>query len=174
MDILQNSTRAKATRIEITILEDTQKDIYFIEIVDNGCGMDKETIVKAFDPFFTTRTVRKVGMGLSLLQQNAEKAGGEMELISALNEGTTVRVIFSHKHIDRPVLGDIAGTIVLTASANPHIHFRYIHQKDGNDFIFDTNDINEALDGVSIQEPLIIDVLRGMIIQNLTDIGVEF
>ena len=174
MDILQNSTRAGATKIELNIIEDTNKDTYTLQFIDNGCGMDEETVQKVIDPFFTTRTVRKVGLGLPLIKQNAERTGGSFFIESQLGKGTTVNVVFSHKNIDRPKLGDIAGTIVLTASAFVDIHFVYRHVKDGNEYIFDTEEVNEALDGISIQDPEIIQYLREMITENLKELGVEF
>ncbi len=173
MDILQNSIRAGATRIELDIIEDTKRDTYQLVFIDNGSGMDEETVQKVIDPFFTTRTVRKVGLGLPLLKQNAEKTGGSLEIDSELGKGTKVTAIFSHQHIDRPSLGDVAGAIVLTASAYPDIHFIYKHEKDGKEFVFDTEEINEALDGISIQEPEIIKYLREMISENLKEIGVD-
>lgn len=173
MDILQNSTRAGATKIELDIIENTKEDTYRLQFIDNGCGMDEETVKKVIDPFFTTRTVRKVGLGLPLIKQNAERTGGSFQIQSELGKGTTVNVVFSHKNIDRPTLGDIAGTIVLTASAFPDIHFIYKHEKDGKEYIFDTNEINEALDGISIQDPEIIQYLREMITENLKEIDVE-
>jgi anti-sigma regulatory factor (Ser/Thr protein kinase) len=173
MDILQNSIRAEANCIEVDIIEDTDKDIYRLIFKDNGFGMDEATMTRVVDPFFTTRTVRKVGLGLPLLKLNAEKTGGSLTLDSTVGKGTTVQATFSHKHIDRPVLGDVAGAIVLTASAYPMIHFIYRHNKNGKEFIFDTNLINEALEGVSIQEPEIIASLREMITENLKEIGVE-
>ena len=174
MDILQNSIRAQATKIELNIIENTVEDTYMLRFVDNGSGMDEETVQKVTDPFFTTRTVRKVGLGLPLIKQNAERTGGSFQIQSQLGKGTTVEVVFSHKNIDRPALGDIAGTIVLTASAYLDIHFIYKHQKDGKEYIFDTEEINEALDGISMQEPDIIQYLREMINENLKEMGVEF
>ncbi len=174
MDILQNSTRAGATKIELNIVENTDEDTYSLQFIDNGCGMDEETVQKVIDPFFTTRTVRKVGLGLPLIKQNAERTGGSFQIKSELGKGTIVNVIFSHKNIDRPTLGDIAGTIVLTASAYPDVRFIYKHQKNGKEYIFDTDEVNEALDGISIQDPEIIQYLREMITENLKEIGVEF
>lgn len=174
MDILQNSTRAGATKIELNIVENTTEDIYSLQFIDNGCGMDEETVQKVIDPFFTTRTVRKVGLGLPLIKQNAERTGGSFQIKSELGKGTTVNVVFAHENIDRPTLGDIAGTIVLTASAFPNIHFVYRHQRDEKKYVFDTDEVNEALDGMSIQDPEIIQYLREMINENLKEIGVEF
>jgi hypothetical protein len=174
MDILQNSTRAKASKIELDIIEDTVKNTYTIIFTDNGCGMDEETVKRVIDPFFTTRTVRKVGLGLPLLKQNCEQTGGSLHITSKVNEGTKVEAIFIHDNIDRPTLGDIAGTMVLTVSAYPDIYFIYRHEKDGKSYVFDTEEIKEALDGISIQTPEVIQYLREMITENLREIDVGF
>jgi len=172
MDILQNSTRARASKIELDIIENTVENTYRIIFTDNGCGMDEDTVKRVVDPFFTTRTVRKVGLGLPLLKQNCEQTGGSLQITSKPDEGTRVEAVFIHNHIDRQTLGDIAGTVILTASANPDIHFIYRHDKDGQTYIFDTEEVKEALDGLSIQMPEIIQYLREMIKENLAEIGV--
>ena len=172
MDILQNSTRARASKIELDIVENTVENTYRIIFTDNGCGMDEDTVKRVVDPFFTTRTVRKVGLGLPLLKQNCEQTGGSLQITSKPDEGTRVEAVFIHNHIDRQTLGDIAGTVILTASANPDIHFIYRHDKDGQTYIFDTEEVKEALDGLSIQMPEIIQYLREMIKENLAEIGV--
>ena len=137
---------------------------------DNGCGMDEEMIKRVIDPFFTTRTVRKVGLGLPLLKQTCEQTGGSLHITSKLKEGTRVEAVFTRNHIDRPPLGDMAGTVVLTASAYPDIRFIYRHCKDGKSYTFDTKEVNEILDGLSIQTPEVIRYLTEMIEENLKDI----
>lgn len=169
MDILQNSTRAGATKIELSVLEDPQTDLLTIVFKDNGCGMSEEMLKQVLNPFFTTRTTRKVGLGLSLIKQNAELTGGMLEIESKLQVGTTVTVKFGLSHLDRPPLGDLAGTVVLTASAYPDIRFIVQYQKPGIEYTFDTDEINEALDGTSIQEPEIIQYLIEMFKENIAD-----
>ncbi len=167
MDILQNSTRAGATLIELDVFENPETDQLTLRFKDNGCGMSEEVLQQVLNPFFTTRTTRKVGLGLSLLKQNAELTGGSLTIESQVNVGTTVTTVFGLSHIDRPPLGDLAGTIVLTASAYPKIRF-IVHYKNGSvDYIFDTDEINEALDGISIQEPEIIQYLTEMFRENM-------
>ena len=170
MDILQNSIRAGASKIELDIIENTVENTFRILFTDNGCGMDEEMVQRVIDPFFTTRTVRKVGLGLPLLKQNCEQTGGSLYITSQPGEGTQVEAVFTYNHIDRPELGDIAGAIVLTASANPDIRFIYRHNKDGKTYEFDTEEVNEVLDGLSIQTPEIIQYLRDMIEENLREI----
>jgi anti-sigma regulatory factor (Ser/Thr protein kinase) len=167
MDILQNSTRAGAKTIELDLHIDTKKDTLAIIFKDDGCGMNETTMSKALNPFFTTRTTRDVGLGLSLLKQNAELTGGTLSMTSALGVGTTVTAVMGYSHIDRQPLGDIAGTVVLTASAYPDIRFIFHYRKDETDYTFDTQEINEALDGLSIQQPEIIQYLREMVEENI-------
>ncbi len=167
MDILQNSTRAKATAIEVHIEESIENDTLSIIFIDNGTGMDAETLAHVLDPFFTTRTTRKVGMGLSLMKQNAELTGGTLTIDSTLNVGTTVKVTFGLSHLDRPPLGDVAGTIVMTASAHPDLHFIYTYKTPSIDFTFDTEEIKEVLDGVSIQDPQIVQYLIEFVRENM-------
>lgn len=168
MDILQNSTRAGARTVELSLLIDTKKDTLTLIFKDNGCGMDKTTMDKVLSPFFTTRTTREVGLGLSLLKQNAELTGGTLSISSELGVGTTVTTIMGYSHIDRQPLGDIAGTVVLTASAYPNIRFIFHYKKDDTDYLFDTQEVNEALEGISIQEPEVIQYLKEMIINNIS------
>ncbi|MDR0970712.1 MAG: ATP-binding protein [Lentimicrobiaceae bacterium] len=168
MDILQNSTRAGASEITLDIVENKTNDTLRITFIDNGSGMSEETLQHVLDPFFTTRTTRKVGLGLSLLKQNAEMTGGNLNIKSQLGVGTEVVVVFGLSHIDRPPMGDLAGTVVLTASANPNIRFIFHYQTDVIDYTFDTKEVNEALDGISLQEPEVISYLREMIAENIT------
>lgn len=167
LDIVQNSIRANATNIQVIIEENSNKNLYIIEITDNGDGMTSEILNQVTNPFFTTRTTRNVGLGLSLFKQSAEQCGGSMEIISEPQIGTTVKTIFELNNIDRPKLGDIAGTMTLLIGANPQIHFLYIHRTNLSDFEFDTKEVNEELDGTPINHPDILKTLKTLIEENL-------
>ena len=172
MDILQNSTRAKANNITLEVLENHDADTLTLIFKDDGCGMSAETVKKVVNPFFTTRTTRKVGLGLPLLKQNSEMTGGSMKIESELGVGTTVTAVFGLTHLDRPSMGDLAGTMVLTIAAHPEIHFVFHFQrvKDGTeqtDYILDTDEVYEALDGVSLQEPEVMSYLKEMVEENI-------
>ena len=169
MDILQNSTRAGATEVTLEVIENSAADTLTIRFIDNGCGMDAETVQKVINPFFTTRTTRKVGLGLPLLKQNTEQTGGSLDIQSEKGKGTTVTAVFGLTHLDRPPMGDLAGTVVLTASAYPNIRFIFHYQNDKVDYVFDTKEVNEALDGISIQEPEVIEYLKDMIESNISE-----
>jgi len=170
MDIIQNSVRAEASNVELEIVESQKDDLFSIGIKDDGFGMSEEMLAKVTDPFFTTRTTRKVGLGLSLLKQNAEQAGGRMELSSKEGKGTSLKAVFSHSHLDRPSLGDVAGTMVLLAGANPEMDFLYKHITDKGEYVFDTKEVKEVLEGVSVSDPEIMKYLKEMIKENLNTI----
>jgi len=140
LDVAENSIAASATRIEIKIDEDRAKDLLSIEIRDNGKGMDEETARRATDPFFTTRTTRRVGLGLSLLAQAAEASGGRMELESSPSAGTVVRACFRLSHPDCKPLGDMEQTIMTLVAGHPEIDIVYEHSKDDSTYCFDTRE----------------------------------
>src|SRR5574344_674055 len=167
MDILQNSTRAGASEITLDVVENKTEDTLTLRFIDNGCGMDDDTLSKVLNPFFTTRTTRKVGLGLSLIKQNAEQTGGSLTIESEKGKGTTVTAVFGLSNIDRPPMGDLAGTVVLTASAYPDIRFIFHYKTQLIDYKFDTKEVLEVLDGISIQEPEVIQYLKEMIEENI-------
>lgn len=173
MDIVQNSIRAEARKIEILVNENPEADDFTIDIRDNGKGMDADTLKRAGDPFFTSRTVRKVGLGIPLLQQNAERTGGWVKISSTPDKGTDIYACFSHSHLDRPPLGDIAKTLSLLAAANPDIHFIYIHATPQGRYKFDTREIEETLEGIPLSHPDIVSAIQEMIRENLQDIEAD-
>ena len=145
LDIVENSIRAKASRIEIKVVEDTRKDLLTIEIKDNGQGIDEETIKKVVDPFFTTRTTRKVGLGLPLLSQAARESGGDVEIESKVGRGTRVKATFGYSHIDRKPLGNMEKTLITLIAGNPEVDFRYEHKKDELEYHLDTKEIRARI-----------------------------
>jgi anti-sigma regulatory factor (Ser/Thr protein kinase) len=155
LDILQNSVTAGATMIKLRIDEIPDDDKYLVKFTDNGKGMDAEMVKHVTDPFFTTRTTRKVGLGLPLLKQNAERTGGSMKIHSQPGKGTEVEVEFSYKHIDRLPAGDIPGTFALTASSYPAVDFKYTHNTPQGTFVFDTAEIKDTLGDLAISNPMV-------------------
>ena len=111
LDIAQNSVRAGARLIEIMVDEQPESDTMTITVADDGCGMTPEQAAHVTDPFFTTRTTRRVGLGVPFLKMAAEMTGGGLTIETAPGRGTTVRAVFGLTHIDRMPLGDIAATI---------------------------------------------------------------
>ena len=141
LDIVENSIAAMAGRIEIRIDEDQAKDLVTIEIKDDGNGMDEQTLKKALDPFFTTRTTRRVGLGLSLLNQAAKDSEGTFDLSSEPGEGTTVNATFRLSHPDCKPMGDIGQTIEVLVMSYPEIDFLYEHKNDNSTYRFDTREV---------------------------------
>lgn len=167
MDILQNSIRAEAKDITLEVIENEEDDALVLRFIDNGCGMDSEMVQKVVNPFFTTRTTRKVGLGLPLLKQNTEQTGGSLDIQSEKGKGTTVTAVFGLTHLDRPPMGDLAGAVVLTASASSDIHFVFHYKTDRTEYVFDTDEVKQALDGMSIQQPQIVQYLIEMVRENI-------
>ncbi len=156
LDIAQNSISANAGLVEISVEKDSAKNLLTLIIRDNGKGMSPEFVKNVCDPFTTTRTTRKVGMGIPLLKLAAEQAEGAYSIQSELGVGTTVTATFKLDHIDRVPLGDIAQTISSLVSCNEHIDFLYRHIADGEEFLFDTKQIREVLDGVPFNTPEVV------------------
>ena len=170
MDIAQNSVRAGATRIEIEYRENPVEDSLTLVVRDNGCGMSAEVLARVTDPFFTSRTVRKVGLGIPLLKQNAERTGGSFAIESREGEGTIVRAVFVLSNWDTPPAGDLGGTVVLLAMANPGIDIVYRHTTGQGEYVFDTREIREVLGDVPINNPEIAAALQEMARENIGEI----
>lgn len=152
MDLVQNSISAGATFIAIKIVEDQREDVLAIQIDDNGHGIDAKTLENVFDPFYTTRTTRRVGLGLSLFREAARRCDGDVEISSQIGKGTSVKGVFRWSHIDRAPLGDIAGSIAALVAANPHIDFFYVHSYNGKVFEFDTRVLREKLGDIPLND----------------------
>lgn len=167
LDIVQNSVVANATQITVEVTENPKSDAYIIEIIDNGSGIDAETLTQIADPFYTTRTTRKVGMGIALLKHSAEQTGGTLSIESEEGAGTKIKALFSFGHIDRPIMGDIAGTMTLLIGSYPLIRFIYNHHTPLSDFEFDTKEVKVELEGVPINKPEILRFLKELIKDNL-------
>lgn len=156
LDIAENSVKAKSSLIEIDISEDTEKNLLTIKIKDDGCGMSEEFLKRVKDPFSTTRTTRRVGMGLSLFEAAAEQCGGGLQISSTEGVGTDVVVTFSLNHIDRAPLGDMAGTMQTLIGGSPDIDFIFRYEKDNKTFILDTAKMRETLSGVPLDTPEVV------------------
>ncbi len=152
LDLAQNSVAAGATLIEISVIADSCSDELNISIRDNGSGMSAEFVAQVFDPFTTTRTTRKVGLGIPMFAEAARECGGKLALHSKLGEGTTLQATFKLNHIDRAPLGDIKSTLTALIAANPDIEIVYKHQVDSVEFVLDTRQIRAELGDVPINE----------------------
>jgi anti-sigma regulatory factor (Ser/Thr protein kinase) len=173
LDVVENSTRAGAKTVNITIIEDTIRDILSLEILDNGSGMSEDVLKKAMDPFFTTKTVRNVGLGLPMLAQAAERTEGKFIIESKGGEGTRVAAEFKLSHIDRQPLGDIASTLVTLIAGNANIDFIYHHQHNDREYILDTRDVKREIDDVPINHVEVLNFIRDSVYEGLMEIGAE-
>lgn len=173
LDIVQNSVRAGAGRIEIGIRESIAADRLDLRIKDNGCGMTEEFLATVDDPFTTTRETRRFGLGLPLLKYHAEVTGGNIEIESKEGSGTEVSASFGLSHIDRQPLGDIAGVMIILISANPDIDFYYSHVTDTGIYNFSTEELKRELELDKISDYDLLKDVRDMIKENLTVICVS-
>jgi len=171
LDIAENSSRAGASLVEITIVEDLQQDVFSLEIRDDGHGMDSATMEKALDPFYTTKKVRRIGLGLPMLKQAAHNAQGRCSLESEPGRGTVVRAEFRHSHIDRQPLGDIAGVVTMLILGSPGIDFVYRHSKDGREYVLDTREIREGLGQVPLNCMEVLNLIRDNISEGLEELN---
>jgi signal transduction histidine kinase len=130
LDVAQNGIMAGASRMEIRINEDPEKDALMIELSDNGCGMSKEEAINALDPFYTSRD-KRTGLGLPLLAEAAREAGGDIELQTEPGKGTLVRATFQLSHPDLRPLGDMLETLATLVCAHPDVQYIYEHRIKG-------------------------------------------
>lgn len=160
LDIVENSVSAHARNITITVIEDTHLDRLVMKVEDDGAGMDAEMVARIVDPFVTSRTTRKVGLGIPLLKAAAEACNGGMDIQSTLGKGTTVTVEFQRSHIDRMPLGDLPSTFITLLVGSPDVHWTFWYRVDQKEFQFDDAEIKKELDGVPLSEPDVLNFLR--------------
>jgi hypothetical protein len=170
LDIVQNSIKADATVITVCIREIAHNKYLTLEINDNGIGMDNEFLAKVDDPFTTSRTTRKIGLGIPLLKASALKCDGKFNIYSEKNIGTKVFATFSINHIDRLPIGDITNTMVSLISANTGLRFILLLESIKGVFKLDTEEINKILKGVSINEFAVLQWLKEYIDDGLKNI----
>ncbi len=170
LDIAQNSINAGAECLRIVVIEDLASDKLTIKIKDDGIGMDSETVKRVIDPFYTTRTTRKVGLGIPLFKTSAEQCEGYFDIKSHLGGGTEIIAVFKHSHIDRVPLGNMPDTIVTIINACDHMDLVYTHTYNGLTFTLNTREIKKLLDGVPISNLDVIKWLREYITEGLNEI----
>lgn len=153
LDIVQNSISAGADLIKIDITEDMDQNRFNITVEDNGKGMDSETKSRAMDPFFTSRTTRKIGLGIPLLLAAARRCDGDITIDSCPGKGTKITAYFRYDHIDRAPLGNVWSMMAGVIACNGGIDFVYTHRYNGRVFQMDTRDIKRIIKDVPISSP---------------------
>ncbi len=167
LDIAENSVASGASLITISIDDKPAEDSFLITIEDNGRGMTREFAMNVLDPFSTTRTTRKVGLGLSFLAQSARETGGDVRIESVPDRGTVVSASFRPSHIDMKPLGNIADTIITLIAGNPGTHFVFSYRRDSRTYQLDTREICAALEGVPINAAQVLSAVRGDLMEGL-------
>lgn len=166
LDIVQNSISAKATVIEIELFEHIEKDLLEINIFDNGKGMTEEQVKSVIDPFFTTRTTRKVGLGIPLFKMAAEMSGGRLDIKSEIGKGTRVYTSYGYSNVDRMPVGDMNGTVSMLIRMNPDIDFVYTHSINEKSYVLDTRELRKQLEDVPLDTPDVIEWIEEYLNEN--------
>lgn len=174
LDIAENSTKAGASLVEILLVEEGNK--LTLTIADDGCGMSPETARNVTDPFYTTRTTRRVGLGLPLLKLAAEQTGGQMSLSSSTDpesHGTKVCAVFYTDHIDAEPLGDTVSTVVTLVQGHPDTDFHFLHEKDGKELAsLDTREVRAVLgDDVPLSALPVLDWIGSALREQYEDVS---
>ena len=169
IDLMENSARAGARAIEVSLLRSKAKDLLELEIHDDGCGMDEETVRRVQDPFYTTKSGKKVGLGVPLLKAAAEMTGGRFSLDSEPGRGTRVRAAFILSHIDTPPIGALADTVLTQLVAHEEIDIRFRLRSDNGEFSLSTAEIREQVGDMPLSHPEILAFLRPFIRQGVDE-----
>jgi len=178
LDIAENSAAADSRNISIEVHEDLYEDLLIASVTDDGRGMDAETVQNVQDPFYTTRTTRKVGLGIPLLKLAAEQAEERFSLHSEPGKGTRVEAVFRHSNIDRMPLGDLSSTLLTVLISHPAIHWLFVYRvtdKTGTsrEFVFDDAELKSELGDLSLTEPEILTFVRGMFEEGIESLAPE-
>lgn len=170
LDLVENSIKAKAGLINISIIEDIMNNLLKIIIEDNGNGMDEEFLRIADNPFTTTRKTRNVGLGISLIKAATLRTDGDFHISSQKGKGTTVVATFRYDHIDRAPVGDMGSTIATILSREEKVDILYLHQINNKRFFFDSKEVRKLLGEVSLSTPEVILWIQDYINENVSSL----
>lgn len=173
LDLAQNSISAGATRLEIEVGADTAVDRLTISLQDDGLGMDADFVAAVRDPFVTTRTTRRVGLGIPMFAEAARICDGRLAIQSSPGKGTYLAATFRLSHIDRAPLGDIASTLVSIIAANPDLRLKYTQRVDGRAFTLDTDELKAHLDGIPLSEAPVLRWIRDYVEEGTSEAAVN-
>ena len=175
LDVTQNSVTAGASLIQISIIGDSASDRLTVQIADNGCGMTEEQVRCVTDPFFTSRTTRKVGLGIPFFKMAAELTGGSFQIESQVGVGTTTTAVFVLSSIDRIPLGNMADTMSVLIGPNPDIDFLLTMGYDAESFVMDTRIFREILGSdIPLSEPQVLNYIESYIKENMEACRINF
>ena len=177
LDIAENSVKAGASLTQILI--DEKDNQLVLSIVDDGCGMSPEIVRSVIDPFYTTRTTRKVGMGVPLLKLACEQTGGSLSIESKTKEmdpdhhGTKVTATFYTDHIDFTPLGDVVSSITTLIQGHPDTDFLFRHTKAGSEVELDTRQIREILEDVPLSSFEVIQWIDSFLREQYSESAID-
>ncbi len=169
LDIAENSVQAKAKNIDVSVEEDQESDRLRITVKDDGKGMNTERLAQVTDPFFTSRTTRKVGLGIPFLKEAAEACNGFLKIESAEGIGTTLHVEFQRSHLDRMPLGDLESTYLNLLVGYPDVHWILRYKMDKKEFVLDDQLIKNELPDIPLCDPTILAYLRKIISDGIAE-----
>jgi len=170
LDLVQNSIAANARIITIEVMEYTEENLLTLTIIDDGNGMDEFLISKVTNPFFTTRTTRKVGLGLPMAKASTEGCGGSFTINSSKGIGTKVTMIYKTGHIDCPPFGRMDQTMTTLVAANTNTDFTYKHSTQKGTFNFDTRVIKSELKEVPIDTFEVLEWICSYVKEGINEI----
>jgi len=170
LDIATNSVRAGANQINITISEDLLNNEFRFDIEDNGKGISDDLLKTIKNPFTTSRTLRKVGLGIPLLDENCRLCDGFLEISSQIGRGTTLKSMMVYDHIDRPPMGDIVNTLIGLMTSNEDIDICYQHSYNKNSFEISTNALKDELEDVPLTSISVIQWLRAYLTESIDEL----
>lgn len=173
MDLVQNCITAMASQIRILLDVSVLKDCLKLVIADNGKGMSKEFVEKVTSPFTTTRTTRRVGLGIPLLQAGCESAGGTCTIESELGVGTVITGSYQLSHLDRPPLGDFVGIVHNLIVCNPTIDFKIEMKSDTGEVILDTAEVKQQLGGVPVNDPDVSIWIKEYLEEGMAEVNIS-
>ena len=170
LDIVENSVSAEASLVSIELTEDSYLNTLSVTVIDNGKGMTEEELLKAKDPFYTSGSIRRVGMGIPIFKMAAEQTGGTFSIHSVDGKGTLINAIFKTDSLNFKPVGDLHATVSALVSANPHVDFVLKYSVDGNEFVFDTREIKQKAEEFPVSSPVIVKWIRDYIEQNVKNL----
>lgn len=169
LDIAENSISAGGRKIVLDVHIEEKR--HTIRVIDNGKGMDDAELHHVENPFYTSRSTRRVGLGIPLLRQYAEMTGGKILIKSKKGVGTTIEAQFNSNHPDIQPMGDIEGCWVLLAASNPGVEF-ILHYKAGQgDYEINSKAVMHCLQVDSLSSNEIMSDLKRMIRNNIDEIS---
>ena len=170
LDLAQNSITAGAKLVTVSIVIDERGWLTFT-LSDDGKGMSPELLRQVTSPFATTRTTRKVGLGIPMMMDNAQRTGGDMRIESEVGVGTTLIVTMDTRNIDCLPLGDLAGTMLSLMLTNPLApEFRFEGRTPKGECAFDTREVRAVLGDLPLNEPAIAAWLQDALNEEINPI----